>query len=123
MKLKLGPVGAGLALSISCFHGQETKPTRLPEVTSTDTPLSRTPTQERRNGANKQPEWTAQRRFSTTHIYVLPPLQFELEQWWEGKFPRHGKAYHLFQSEVGIGLPYRFQLDLYENIERTTTGT
>jgi hypothetical protein len=29
---------------------------------------------------------------------------------------------HLFQSEIEIGLPYRFQLDLYENVENSSTG-
>ena len=74
-------------------------------------------------GINRQPEWTAHRRFPTTRVYVLPPWQVEFEQWWRGKFPRHGKSEHLFQTEIGIGLPYRFQLDLYENIEHASDGT
>jgi hypothetical protein len=69
-------------------------------------------------GPNQQPEWTTRRRFSTTRVYVAPPWQFEFEQWWRGKFPREGKSSHLFQSELGVGLPYRFQLDLYENLEQ-----
>jgi hypothetical protein len=39
-------------------------------------------------GDNQQPAWTSQRRFPTTRIYVLPPWQFEVEQWWNGKFNR-----------------------------------
>ena len=74
-------------------------------------------------GENQQPEWTAYRRFSTTRIYVLPPWQIEFEQWWKGKFPREGESDHLFQSEVEIGLPYRFQLDVYENVENGDSGT
>ena len=73
-------------------------------------------------GENRQPEWTAYRRFPTTRIYVLPPWQVEFEQWWKGKFPREGKPEHLFQSEIEIGLPYRFQLDLYENVENPSDG-
>ena len=73
-------------------------------------------------GDNRQPEWTAHRRFPTTRVYVLPPWQVEFEQWWKGKFPREGKPEHLFQSEIEIGLPYRFQLDLYENVEHTAEG-
>jgi hypothetical protein len=76
-------------------------------------------TEETLIGANQQPAWTARRRFSTTRIYVLPPWQVEFEQWWKGKFPRVGKPEHLFQSEIEVGLPYRFQLDLYENVEHT----
>lgn len=74
-------------------------------------------------GDNLQPEWTAYRRFPTTRVYVLPPWQMEFEQWWKGKFPRDGESEHLFQSEIEIGLPYRFQLDLYENVEHTAAGT
>jgi hypothetical protein len=73
-------------------------------------------------GANQQPAWTAYRRFPTTRVYVLPPWQVEFEQWWKGKFPRTGKPEHLFQSEIEVGLPYRFQLDLYENVEHTPEG-
>lgn len=73
-------------------------------------------------GENQQPEWTAYRRFLTTRVYVLPPWQTEFEQWWQGKFPREGVPQHLFQSEVEIGLPYRFQLDVYENVENTSSG-
>jgi len=73
-------------------------------------------------GENRQPEWTAHRRFPTTRVYVLPPWQVEFEQWWKGKFPRDGKPAHLFQSEIEIGLPYRFQLDLYENVENASDG-
>jgi hypothetical protein len=73
-------------------------------------------------GENRQPLWTAHRRFPTTRVYVLPPWQVEFEQWWKGKFLRDGKPEHLFQSEIEIGLPYRFQLDLYENIENTANG-
>ena len=72
-------------------------------------------------GENRQPEWTAYRRFATTRIYVLPPWQIEFEEWWKGKFPREGKPEHLFQSEIEVGLPYRFQLDLYENVENTAS--
>ena len=103
---------------------QEESSIRLPVVTVTDTNL---PAGELREdqpfGPNQQPEWTTRRRFSTTRIYVLSPWQLEFEQWWKGKFPRDGKSDHLFQSEVELGLPYRFQLDFYENVERTSTGT
>lgn len=68
-------------------------------------------------GPNQQPAWTAHRRFPTTRVYVLPPWQVEFESWWRGKFPRAGRANHLFQEEVGVGLPWRFQVDFYENFE------
>jgi hypothetical protein len=73
-------------------------------------------------GENAQPEWTTRRRFATTRVYVLPPWQWEFEQWWRGKFPRAGKGSHRFQTEIGLGLPHRLQLDIYENIARDEDG-
>lgn len=68
-------------------------------------------------GPNQQPLWTTARRFATTRIYVLAPWELEVEQWWKGKFPdgASNPIENLFQTEYGMGLPYRFQLDLYEN--------
>jgi hypothetical protein len=80
-------------------------------------------TEESLTGENQQPEWTAHRRFATTRVYVLPPWQVEFEQWWNGKFPREGTSEHLFQSEIEIGLPYRFQLDIYENVQHAVGDT
>ena len=67
-------------------------------------------------GDNQQPEWTTRRRFATTRVYVSPPWEVELETWWNGRFPREGRSEHLFQEEVTVGLPYRFQFDVYENM-------
>lgn len=66
-------------------------------------------------GAYQQPIWTTQRRFATTRIYVLPEWQFEVEQWWKGKFNPGDPNQNLLQTEFGVGLPYRFQIDFYEN--------
>lgn len=92
----------------------------MPEIVVSDTiPPAPVPVREDRLvGPNRQPEWTTRRRFSTTRIYVIAPWQLEFEQWWKSKLLRDGKTEHLFQSEIGVGLPHRFQLDLYENIER-----
>lgn len=79
--------------------------------------------EERLVGENQQPEWTTRRRFATVRSYVLPPWQFEFEQWWSGFYPRVGRGQHLFQEEISIGLPYRFQVDVYENHEITSEGT
>jgi hypothetical protein len=94
-------------------------PTDSESVGVTSTPVS----EETLIGENQQPEWTAYRHFATTRIYVLPPWQFEFEQWWNGKFPREGKPEDIFQSEIEMGLPYRFQFDFYENVENTATST
>lgn len=67
-------------------------------------------------GPYAQPEWTLQRRFSTTRVYLQQgPGDVGAEQWWRGRFFRDGTAKHLFEEEVEVGLPYRTQLDLYEN--------
>jgi hypothetical protein len=93
---------------------QETESTRLAETTVTAEKL----VEETPIGENRQPEWTSRRRFPTTRVYVLPPFQVEFEQWWRARNIRHDSTKHRFQSEIGIGLPYRFQLDYYENFER-----
>jgi hypothetical protein len=68
-------------------------------------------------GPYKQPGWTTRRRFATTRAYVLPPGQIELEAWWRGTWPEDSGPKERVQGEVGIGLPYRLQLDLYVNFE------
>jgi hypothetical protein len=85
-------------------------------------PLSQATSEHDRVGPYGQPEWTTQRRFTTTRAYVLAPWQVELETWWKGKI-RHGvRPDHLFQEEIGIGLPCRFQLDLYGNWANPSDG-
>ena len=105
-------------------NAPDQSPVQMPTVvvtgTNSDSNLLR---EEQPIGPNEQPEWTTRRRFATTRVYVLPPWQMEFEQWWKGQWPREGKANHLFQTEVGIGLPHRFQIDLYENLEQTESGT
>ncbi len=96
-----------------------TAPQKLPDVVVS----GQGPSENDLIGENQQPEWTTQRRFATTRIYVMAPWQVEVEQWWKGKFLRDGGHEHSFQSEIEIGLPHRFQLDLYENFERTDRGS
>jgi hypothetical protein len=95
-----------------------TPPTRLPEVTVTgEQPLN----EEQPLGENKQPEWAARRRFTTTRIYVQPPWQFEAESGWDATYPRKGPPSHLLTQEFELGLPHRFQLD-YEYAESINNG-
>lgn len=87
--------------------------TRLPEVGVAGSP---TVAEETPVGPYAQPEWTMLRRFPTTRVYVQrAPWEVEVEQWWRGRFFKDDTAKHLMQSEVGVGLPGRFQFDLYEN--------
>ena len=82
--------------------------TRLPELR-----------EEERIGSHVQPRWTAHRRFPTTRVYVVPEGEIEVEYWLRVKTPRHGDTEFEHREELEIGLPWRFQLDLYL-IERDT---
>ncbi len=74
-------------------------------------------------GPYQQPEWTTQRRFPTTRVYLQQqPWDVGVEQWVKSQFPRGQAPNYLFQEEVELGLPHRFQFDMYENWIRDTTG-
>ncbi len=64
-------------------------------------------------GSYGQPEWTTKRRFSSTRIYVKPENTVGVEYWFIFKKPKHGSGELIHQAEIEIGLPGRFQLDLY----------
>ncbi len=67
-------------------------------------------------GPYQQPEWTTARRFTSTRIYLQQqPWEVSVEQWVKAQWNRHESGNFLFQEEVEVGLPYRFQFDLYEN--------
>lgn len=65
-----------------------------------------------RVGPYGQPRWTATRRFPTSRLYVVPEGKVEVEAWARGTF-KGDEAEWRFLQEVEIGLPNRFQLDLY----------
>lgn len=65
-------------------------------------------------GPYQQPDWTTQRISSTSRVYVRPPGSIEFVQYWTPEF-KNGESEHFFREEIEIGLPYRFQLDLYQN--------
>jgi hypothetical protein len=92
---------------------------RLPEVSVVGTNVLR---EDQLMGANQQPEWTARRRFVTTRVYVQPPWQVETELGYDGSFGRVGKPLHLFQQEIEVGLPYRFQLDVENVVDNFKEG-
>ncbi len=78
--------------------------------------------EEDRIGPYGQPQWTAIRRFPTTRVYVRPPGTFEFEYWKRLDFPRHGSTQVITQYEFEIGLPGRFQVDMYLNSNQTGNG-
>jgi len=66
-------------------------------------------------GLYQQPEWTTERRFPGTRVYLQqPPWAMGAEQWVRFRHFRNGSDETRFQEEFELGLPYRFQLDLYE---------
>ncbi len=72
--------------------------------------------EEDRIGSYGQPRWTATRRFPSTRVYVIPEGHVEVEGWARATMLRSdqgGETEWRFLQEVEIGLPNRFQLDLY----------
>src|SRR5262249_51248383 len=59
-------------------------------------------------GSYGQPEWTTERAFSNSRVYVRPAGTLEFNQFWTPEFAK-GHVTHSFREEVEIGLPYRFQ--------------
>lgn len=66
-------------------------------------------------GPYNQPEWTTERRFPGTRVYLQQtPWGTGFEQWVRFRNFRDGTDETRFQEEFELGLPYRFQVDLYE---------
>ena len=113
-----------LAFTLAAFttaHAQERAATRLPETTTTafdsvlaeDTPI----------GLTQRPEWTSARRFPGARVYIQKePWEVGLESWWRLKHKRDGTFANRLLEEVEIGLPFRMQLDLYNDIEGDGDG-
>lgn len=92
---------------------------KLPEVIVTGSqPAENWPgglKEERPVGDYGQPEWTTARRFPGTRIYLQQtPWNTGFEQWVRFQHFRDNTDYSRFQEEIEIGLPHRFQVDLYE---------
>jgi hypothetical protein len=100
---------------IACADEPETA-VQMPRVIVTGTNVEET-----LFGPNEQPEWTASRRFTRTHVYVLPPWQISTELGWRTTYPREGIPSHQLTQEIELGLPYRFQID-YQAAERIQGG-
>ncbi|MCB9916120.1 MAG: hypothetical protein H6828_13410 [Planctomycetes bacterium] len=60
-----------------------------------------------------QPRWTARRLFPSTRVYVRPAGQIEFEHWTRIKVPKEGRSTTETSYELELGLPHRFQFDLY----------
>ena len=87
--------------------------TVLPDVVVSNTPPRMV--EDEGVGPYQQPEWTTDRRFPGTRVYLQQmPWNVGVEQWARLQTFRDGTAETRFQEEVEVGLPHRFQLDLYE---------
>lgn len=80
-----------------------------------------------RIGSYGQPRWSARRLFTETRSYVIPEGQIEFEYWLTvqdaARKDEDGEAKVKQQFEVEMGLPYRFQLDLYQvYVKEGSTG-
>lgn|GEM_PF-609434 len=65
-------------------------------------------------GPYQQPRWTARRRFGETRVFVIPEGDVEFEYWLVPELQRHGEETGIEQQfELEMGLPRRFQVDLY----------
>ena len=67
-------------------------------------------------GSYKQPRWTAQRRFPTTRMYVVPEGKVEFEWWCRYTAPfadpgREREVRSYYEMEFGLG--HRLQFDVY----------
>jgi hypothetical protein len=80
-----------------------------------------------RIGSYGQPRWSARRLFTETRSYVIPEGQIEFEYWLSIEDAKrgdpNGEGSVTQQYEIEIGLPYRFQVDLYqEYVKEGSTG-
>ncbi len=75
---------------------------------------------EDRIGSYNQPRWTADRRFTNTRVYVIPEGKVEVEYWVRPTFEDQVNIRTLYELE--LGLPYRFQLDIYLRSDQEGKG-
>lgn len=115
---------ATLALAFAAFtalQAQERPSTRMPETTTTG--FSSVLSENTPIGETQRPEWTSARRFTTTRVYIQKePWEVGIGSWWRLKHKRDGSISHRLLEEVEIGLPYRMQLDIYNDIEGDQDG-
>ena len=107
-----------LALAL-CAHVSHAEPP-APEVTVSGHGELR---EDAPTGVTGRPEWTGARRFSGTRVYIQQELwEAGVESWWRIKKHRDGTISNRLLEEVEIGLPWRMQLDLYNDIEGNQHG-
>jgi hypothetical protein len=78
--------------------------------------------EEDRVGSYGQPRWTATRRFPGTRVYVVPEGKIEFEYWLRPTINKDGSTDTRSLYELEMGLPKRFQLDLYLRTDQEGDG-
>ena len=61
--------------------------------------------------------------FGSTNFVSVPPTRAFGSESSGPPSPARCGSDHLLESEAGLGLLYGLQLDVYEDLERVTTGT
>ncbi|HEX8912462.1 MAG TPA: hypothetical protein VF796_08885, partial [Humisphaera sp.] len=84
----------------------------MPAIDVVGTPMSAL-REEDRIGPYGQPRWTARRFTPGTRVYVRPPGVVEFEYWLRPTIDKDGNTQIRTLYEIGVGLPYRLQLDFY----------
>ncbi len=108
-------------VALSNSQAQDGPISRLPETTATA--FEGALAEEAPVGVTGRPEWTNARRFPGTRVYLQQdPWEVGVGSWWRVKNHRDGTLSHRLLEEVEIGLPYRMQLDLYNDIEGDERG-
>jgi len=116
MKKSLSLLAALLAVLTAHAENTTNAPTQLPATIVQGTEPVEPLAEAAPVGPYNQPEWTTARRFPTTRVYLQQmPGEVGVEQWVKSQWPCGEAPNYLFQEEVEIGLPHRFQADLYEN--------
>ncbi|MEZ6243060.1 MAG: hypothetical protein R3B57_08455 [Phycisphaerales bacterium] len=77
--------------------------------------------EEERIGSYAQPRWTATRRFPSTRVYVIPEGKVEVEAWARATISREDGTDWRTLQEIEIGLPHRFQVDIYFRQDTSTS--
>ena len=122
MNLKsIALIGVATLATVTSARSQSAQPaTTLSDLFVTAKALD----EEKPDGANGEPSWVQNRRFSNTRIYIQQdPWEVGFEQWYRVRTYDAGRVTQRSQTEIEFGLPHRMQLDIYENnLLDNTTG-
>lgn len=124
--MKLAAAVAALLLP-ALAHAQLDQPVEPPQ--DSDSVPTAEPTspwqryQSRVKAHPTSPEWTQDRTFTSTRLWLLDPGVYEVQTWLRTRIPHvdpmtgaRGPNEYLWQHEIEIGVYPHIQIDLYENL-------